>query len=47
MRSLARCVRHRLVGPGIWRMVLTGAFFGQSVLGRHHAIGLASRRGSR
>jgi hypothetical protein len=47
MRPLARCVRHRLVGPGIWRMVLAGAFFGQSALGSHYTIGLASRRGSR
>jgi hypothetical protein len=47
MRPPARCVRHRLVGPGILLMVLAGAFFGQSALGRHYAIGLASRRDSR
>jgi hypothetical protein len=47
MRSPARCVRHRPVGPGIWRMVQAGAFFGQSALGGHYAIGLVSRRGSR
>jgi hypothetical protein len=47
MRPLARCVRHRLVVPGIWLMVLADAFFGQSALGSHYAIGLASRRGSR
>jgi len=47
MRPLARCVRHRLVGPGIWLMVLAGAFFGQSALGSRYAIGLAASRGSR
>jgi hypothetical protein len=47
MRPLARCVRHRLVVPGIWLMVLADAFFGQSALGSHYAIGLASRRGRR
>jgi hypothetical protein len=47
MRPLARCVRHRLVRPGIWLMVPTDAFFGQSALGSHYAIGLTSRRGSR
>jgi hypothetical protein len=47
MRPLARCVRHRLVVPGIWPMVLADAFFGQSPVGSHYAIGLASRRGRR
>ena len=47
MRPLARCVRHRLVVPGIWLMVLPSAFFGQSALGNRYAIGLASSRGSR
>jgi hypothetical protein len=47
MRPLARCVRHCLVGPGIWLMVPADAFVGQSALGSHYAIGLASRRGSR
>lgn len=47
MRPLVRCVRHRLVGPGIWLMMLADAFSGQSALGSHYAIGLASRRGSR
>jgi hypothetical protein len=47
MRPLARCVRHRPAGPGIWRMVLAGAFSGRSALGSRYAIGLASRRGSR
>jgi hypothetical protein len=40
MRPLARCVRHRLV-------VLADAFFGQSALQNHYAIGVASRWGSR
>jgi hypothetical protein len=47
MRPLTRCVTHRLFGPGIWRTVQAGAFFGQSALRSHYAIGLASRRGSR
>ena len=47
MRLLVRCVRHRLVGPGVRLMVLADAFSGQSALGGHYAIGLASRRGSR
>ena len=47
MRPLTSCVRHRLVVPGIWLMVLADAFFGQSALGSHYAIVLASSRGSR
>jgi hypothetical protein len=47
MRPLVRSARHRLVGPGIWLMVLADAFSGQSALGSHYVIGLASRRGSR
>ena len=47
MRPLARCVRRRLVVPGIWLMVLADAFFGQSALESRYAIGLASSRGSR
>jgi len=40
MRSIARwCVRHRLVVAGLWLLVLTGTFLGQSATGSHYATG--------